>query len=73
VSSLLYKNLTVAYLRCVGWLEVKGMMVSVNVGFLNVAVLMFVGVLCKDMSKKFKVRSFSVSAVNSSFGCRELK
>jgi len=49
------------------------MMVSVNVGFLNMTVLMFVGVLCVDMSKKFKVWSFSVSAVNSSFGRRELK
>ena len=55
MSSLLYRNLTVAYLWCVGWLEVERMMVSVNVGFLNMAVLMFVRVLCMDMCKKFKV------------------
>jgi hypothetical protein len=49
------------------------MMVSVNVGFLNMAVLMFVGVLCMDMSRKFKIWSFSDSAVNCSFQCRESK
>jgi len=49
------------------------MMVSVNVGFLNMAVFMFVGVLCMDMSRKFKVWFFSVSAINCSLGCRELK
>ena len=73
VSSLLYRNLTVVYLWCVGWLEVKRMMVSVNVGFLNMEVFMFVGVLRMDMSRKFKMWSFPVSAVNCSFGCRELK
>jgi hypothetical protein len=36
VSSLLYRNLTVAYLWYVGWLEAKGMMVSINMGFLNI-------------------------------------
>lgn len=39
-----------AYLCCVGRLEMKCMMVSVNVGFLNMAVLMPVGVLRIDMS-----------------------
>ena len=63
MSSLLYRNLTVAYLWRVGWLEVKGMTVSINVGFLNMVVLMFVGVLRMDMSRKFKMWSFSVSAV----------
>ena len=47
----MYRYLTVAYLRCMGWLEVKGMMVSVNVGFLNMAVLMPVIVLRIDMSR----------------------
>ena len=49
------------------------MMVSANVGFLYMAVLMFVGFLCMAMSRYFRVWSFSVSAVNRSFGCRELK
>jgi len=39
-------NLTAAYLWCVGLLEV-----SVKVGFLYTAVLMFVGVLCMEMSR----------------------
>jgi len=47
----LYRYLTVAYLCCIGWLEVKGMMVSVNVGFLNMAVLKPVGVLHIDRSR----------------------
>jgi hypothetical protein len=41
----------VAYSWCVGWLEVKGIMVSVNVGFLYMDVFRFVGVLCIDMSR----------------------
>ena len=49
--SLLYKNFTVVYLCCVGWLEVYGMMVSVKVGFLYMEVFMPVGVLCMDMSR----------------------
>lgn len=32
--NLSYKNLMAAYLCCVGWFEVYGIMVSVNVGFL---------------------------------------
>jgi hypothetical protein len=68
VSSLLYRNLIVAYLWCVGWLEVNRIMLSVNVGFLNMAVLMFVSVLCMDMSRKFKMWYFSVSSVNLVLG-----
>ena len=49
------------------------MMVSVNVGFLNMAVLRPVGFLHIDRSRKFSVQSCSVSAVNLSLGCRELK
>ena len=30
----MYKNRTAAYLWCMGWFEVHGMMVSVKVGFL---------------------------------------
>jgi hypothetical protein len=30
----LYRNLTAAYLCCVGWFEVYGIMLSVKVGFL---------------------------------------
>jgi len=48
---LLYMYLTVAYLCCIGWLEVKGVMVSVNVGFLNMAVLKPVGVLHIDRTR----------------------
>ena len=40
-----------AYLCCMGWLDVKGMIVSVNVGFLNMAAFRCVGVLFIDMSK----------------------
>ena len=50
-SNLLNRNLTVAYLWCVGWLELWGMMVSVNVGFLYMVVLIFVGVLCMVTSR----------------------
>jgi len=69
----LYRYLTAAYLCCIGWLEVNGMVVSVNVGFLKMAVLKPVGVLCKDRSRKFSVQLSSISAVNRSLGCRELK
>jgi hypothetical protein len=41
----------VAYLCCVGWLESKGMIESVEVGFLYMDVLIFVGVLCRGMSR----------------------
>ena len=47
--SLLYRYLTVAYLRCVGWLD--GMMMSLNVGFLNMAAFRLVGVLFFDSSR----------------------
>ena len=49
------------------------MMVSVNVGLLKMAVLKPVGVLCMDRSSKFSVQLSSVSAVNLSLGCMELK
>ena len=50
-SSLLNRNLTAVYLWCVGWLEVLWMMVYMNVGFLYMAVLTFVGVLSVEMSR----------------------
>ena len=50
--SLLYRNRIVAYLCWVGWLEVYGMIVSVNVGFLYTAVLQSVWVLLIVMSRK---------------------
>ena len=43
--SLLYRNRIAACLCWMGWLEVYGMIVSVNVGFLYMAVLQFVWVL----------------------------
>ena len=46
---------------------------SLNVVFLKMAVLKPVGVLCKDRSMKFSVQLSSISAVNRSLGCRELK
>ena len=64
--------LTAAYLCCMGWLDVNGMMVSVNVGFLKMAVLKPVGFLCMDRSRKFSVQLSSVSAVNLSLGCMEM-
>jgi hypothetical protein len=63
----------VAYLCCIGWLEVNSMMASVNVGFLKMPVLKPVGVLCMVRSRKFSVQLSSVSAVNWSLGCKELK
>jgi len=45
------RYLTIAYLCCMGWLEVKGMVVSVNVGFPNMAVLKLVGILRIDRSR----------------------
>ena len=57
-----------AYLCCMGWLDVNGMMVSVDVGFLKMAVLKPVGVLRMDRSRKFSVQLSSVSAVNLSLG-----
>ena len=50
VFSLLYRNLTVAYLCWAGWIEVYRIIVSVNVGFLYTGVFQFVGVLWKVMS-----------------------
>ena len=49
------------------------MMMCLNVGFLYMAVLIFVGFLCMEKSRKFRVWSLSSSAVNCSFGCRLLK
>jgi len=45
----------VAYLCCMGWLDVNGMMVSVNVDFLKMVVLKPAGVLYMDRSRKFNV------------------
>ena len=41
-SSLLNRNLIAACLWCVGWLEARGIMVSVNVGFLYMAGSLYV-------------------------------
>ena len=46
-----YRNLIAAYLCCVGWLDVYGMMVLVKVGFLNMDVLRPVGDLWMDTSR----------------------
>ena len=51
VFSLLYSNLTAAYLCWAGWLEEYGMTVSVKVGFLCVEVTQLVGVLWIVMSR----------------------
>jgi len=69
VFFLLYRNLTVAYLCWLGWLESYGMMVSVNVSFLYMANFQLVGVLWMVMSRKFSWLSVSCSAVKTSFGC----
>ena len=61
------------YLCWVGWLEVYGMIVSVNVGFLYTAIFQSVWVLLIVMSRKFIWLFSSHSAVNSSFGCIVLK
>ena len=45
VFSLLYKNLIAANLCWVGWLDVYGMIVSVNVGFVHMDIFQSVGVL----------------------------
>ena len=52
-KSLVYcrGTLMAAYLCCVGWLEVYGMIVSVNVGFLKTPMLTLVGVLRMVMSR----------------------
>ena len=50
-SSLLKRNLTAAYLCCAVWLEVYGMMESVNVGFLYMDVVVPVGFLCMVKSR----------------------
>ena len=71
--NLLYRNGIVAYLCWVGWLEVYGMIVSVNVGFLYMAFLHSVWVLSMVMSRKFFWLFFSHSAVNLSFECVVLK
>ena len=63
----------VVHLCCIGWLEVNGIMVCVNVGFQKMAVLKPVGVLCMDRSRKFSVQLSSVSAMNRSLGCKELR
>ena len=71
--SLLYRNCIVACLCWVGWLEVYGMIVSVNIGFLHMAILRFVWVLLMVMYRKFIWLFSSHCAVNLSFGCIVLK
>ena len=51
VLSLWYRNLIAAYLCCVGWMDVYGMMVSVKVGFLNMDIFRPVGDLWMDTSR----------------------
>jgi len=51
VLSRWYRNLTAAYLCCVGWLDVYGIMVSVKVGFLNMDIFRPVGDLWMDTSR----------------------
>ena len=65
--SLLYRNLTAAYLCWAGWFEVYGMIASVNVGFLCMEITQLVGVLWIVVSKKFILLSDSISAVNFMF------
>ena len=62
-----------AYLCWLEWLELYGMMVSINVGFLYMADFQLVGVLWMVMSRKFIWLFVSCSAVNFSFGCIVLK
>ena len=69
MCSLFYCNRIVAYLFWVGWLEIYGMIVSVNVGFLYTAILQSVWILLILMSRKFILLFSSHSAVNLSFGC----
>jgi hypothetical protein len=70
VFSLLYKNLTAAYLCCGGWFDVYGMMVSVKVGFLKIDIFTLPCVLCMVVSRMLIVLLCSISAVNFRFGCR---
>jgi hypothetical protein len=51
VFSLLCRDLIAAYLCCVGWFEVCGIMVSVKVGFLYMANSESEGVFRMVMSK----------------------
>ena len=51
VFSLLYRNLTAAYLFWAGWLEEYGMIVSVKVGFLCMEITQLVAVLWIVMSR----------------------
>ena len=62
-----------AYSCWVGLLELYGMIVSVNVGFLYMAILQSLWVLFIVISRKFIWSFSSHSAVNSSFGCIVLK
>lgn len=49
--SLLHKNLIAAYFCCVGWLDEKGMIVSVKVGFMYMEIFTLFWVLCMEMSR----------------------
>ena len=51
VFSLLWRDVVAVYLCLAGWFEEYGMIVSVNVGFLYMEVLQFVGVLWMVMSR----------------------
>lgn len=51
----------------------KGMIVSVNVGFLNMAVFKLVVFLQIDMSRYFMAWSFSISAVKCVLGVQGVK
>jgi len=62
-----------ACLCCGGWFDVYGMILSVNVGFLYMEVVHFVGVLWMVMSRKFICLFDSVSAVNVMLGWSMLK
>ena len=71
--SLLYRNLTAAYLCWAGWFEEYGIMVSVKEGFLCMEIFQLVGVLWIVTSRKFPLLLVSVSAVNFMFGWSVLK
>jgi hypothetical protein len=71
--SLSYRNRIVVYLSWVGWLEVYGIFVSVNVVFLYTAILQSLWIMLIVMSRKFIWLFSSHYAVNLSCGCTVLK
>ena len=56
-----------------GWFEEYGMMISVKVGFLYMAILKVVGVLRMVTSRQFKAWFSPISAVNCKLRCSALK